>query len=64
MSKEVIEKIEELNDYKIESNNSWYSSEYDGFLIKTNKQNIRILILNGQNCCENWGYFSTNEEYN
>lgn len=62
MSKEVIEKIEELNDYKIESNNRWYSSEYDGFLIKTNKQNIRILISNSQNCCENWGYFSTNEE--
>lgn len=30
---------------------------YDGWLIKTTKQTIQILIANGQSCCENWGYF-------
>lgn len=35
--------------------------QYDGFLITTNVQTIKVGISNGQSCCENWGYFMTND---
>ena len=34
---------------------------YDGFIISTNKQQILFGIYNEQCCCENWGYFMTND---
>lgn len=33
----------------------------EGFVIRTTKQEIKILIANSSNCCENWGHFSTND---
>ena len=56
---EVILKIEQVIDYKIDG--SEYSCTYDGFTIKTNKQEILLLIDNDQQCCENWGYFISND---
>lgn len=41
---------------------TWPSKEYkwsgmDGWIIKTDKQDIKVGIDNGQSCCETWGYF-------
>lgn len=37
--------------------------EYDGYLIETNEYKYLILIDNGQSCCESWGYFSSNDDF-
>jgi hypothetical protein len=39
-----------------------YDNEYDGYKVTTNKQEIFVLISNDQSCCEDWGYFATNDE--
>ena len=36
--------------------------EFDGFQVHTEKNVISVLIANGQNCCEDWGYFETPED--
>lgn len=57
---EIIESIKEVTDVAIPTTYG-YSNTYDGYEIKTNKQLIQILINNGQNCCEQWGYLSSND---
>lgn len=47
---ETILSIEEFSD-----------NEQDGYLIATTKQTIKLAIDNRQNCCENWGYFFSND---
>lgn len=37
---------------------------YDGFIVLTNLQSIKIGISNGQNCCENWGYLTSEDNDN
>lgn len=37
-------------------------SKYDGFVITTDTQEIKIGIENGQSCCENWGYFMSQDD--
>jgi hypothetical protein len=34
----------------------------DGYEVKTEKHTIRVLIDNGQSCCESWGYFSSDDD--
>lgn len=34
----------------------------DGYKVTTDKQEILVLISNSQNCCEQWGYFSSNDD--
>jgi hypothetical protein len=34
---------------------------YDGFIIKTNLQEIKVGIENGQSCCEQWGYLTSED---
>lgn len=34
---------------------------FDGFVVETDKQVIRLLIENMQMCCEHWGYLWTND---
>lgn len=34
---------------------------YEGYIIKTNKQSIKIGISNYQSCCEYFGYLTTND---
>jgi len=34
---------------------------FDGYRVKTERQDVYMLISNGQNCCENWGY-ATSED--
>ena len=53
---EKIIKIEETT-FKIDD-----YQEFDGFQIVTDKQIIKLGISNSQNCCENWGYFMTNDD--
>lgn len=36
---------------------------FDGYEIKTENATYRILIDNGQNCCESWGYFSSDDNF-
>lgn len=35
---------------------------YDGYKVESEKDVIYVLINNGQYCCENWGYFSTEDD--
>jgi len=37
--------------------------EYDGYLIETDTTKFLILIENGQSCCEDWGYFSCDDNF-
>ena len=37
--------------------------EYDGYEIKTTNHKYLILIDNGQSCCESWGYFSSDDNF-
>lgn len=53
---EKIVSISEL-DYKDESNRG-----YDGYAITTDKQVIKLMIDNGQACCESWGYFMSEDD--
>lgn len=34
-----------------------------GFSISTDKQLIKLLIESDQSCCENWGYFMSEDEF-
>jgi hypothetical protein len=34
----------------------------DGFVITTSEQSIKLGIDNGQSCCENWGYFMSEDD--
>ena len=51
--------MEEIIDIKEFDNDD---EQKAGYKITTNKQEIIISISNGQNCCENWGYI-TSEDY-
>ena len=59
MSIETILKIEETNfDHSIDG----YNQNYEGYVITTTEQEIKVGISSGQSCCENYGYLSTNDE--
>lgn len=57
---ETILKIEELKDVRLEKER-W--GTYDGFAVSTDKQVIKLLIDNGQDCCEQWGYFMSEDDF-
>ncbi len=56
MTKEIIQSIIETS-----FNHKDKYSTYDGFIIKTNLQEIKVGISNGQSCCENWGYLTSED---
>ena len=60
----VIENFREVHSEDLED--AVYSEDFcgfqDGFKITTEKGNIFFLIDNGQNCCENWGYITTDDD--
>lgn len=35
---------------------------YDGFVVTTDKQTIKLGISNHSQCCEDWGYFWCNDD--
>ena len=39
-------------------------ASYDGYRIKTTEHDYLILIDNGQCCCESFGYFVSEDDYN
>jgi hypothetical protein len=53
-----MEKITQINDLEVRGDYSGQS----GYEIVTSKQRIKLLIDNGQSCCENWGYFWCNDD--
>lgn len=57
--KEIIENIKEGFSF----DDGWGNSGYDGVEITTNKQKILIGIDDGQQCCEEYGYISSNDNY-
>jgi hypothetical protein len=57
---EKILKIEEMADFKFDDADDW--NYFDGFWITTNKQIIKIGIRNNQCCCEDWGYFISEDD--
>ena len=54
--KETITSIEELNDFE------YKDSCYDGYKVETTKNNYLLLISSYQQCCESWGYATTEEK--
>lgn len=56
---EKIISIEEVENVSL--GESWYSA--DGYAVTTDKQVIKLLIDNGQCCCENWGYFMSEDDF-
>ena len=45
-----------------EDNDASWSTEYDGFMITTEVQVIKMGISNSQHCCENWGYLMSEDD--
>ena len=62
----IIKNITEIYDYKIEKrrrfDNSIYFDEYEGYKVETDKSTYYVLIEGGQNCCEYWGYLSSDDK--
>ena len=55
-----MEKIILINE--ISEGGGWSSKS--GFAISTDKQVIKLLIDNHQDCCEHWGYFMSEDNLN
>ena len=53
---EVIESIKECSFKRVGGYN-----HFDGYEIKTNKQTVKLGIESGQSCCENYGYFMSED---
>lgn len=57
---EKIIRIEETNFKK--SKDDWDDwDDFDGYAVITDKQTIKLGISNHQSCCENWGYFMSED---
>lgn len=62
MDKEdVMEKILRIEEGSFKNEDRWPSS-FDGFIITTDKQAIKMGISDGQSCCENWGYLMSEDD--
>lgn len=51
------EKILEITECTFKHNDD----SYDGYIFKTTQQEIKVGINNQQYCCENWGYFMSED---
>lgn len=74
---EIVKQIKEITDFEIGNrpfhtdkaqlgtvqmlNALFGESKYDGYEVVTDQHIYRVLIENEQNCCEDWGYFSSND---
>jgi len=56
---EKIISIKEVQNVPPDVKRSWDTC--DGYEIVTNNQTIKLLISNGQSCCEEWGYFLSDD---
>jgi hypothetical protein len=59
---EKIVSINEVENEKFKSPQYSFDDSGDGYVITTDKQIIKLLIDNGQGCCENWGYFMSEDD--
>lgn len=59
--KERILKIEEVFGYEVESGGKSYDNKGDGFVITTDRQEIKFLISSNAQCCESWGQIFMND---
>lgn len=59
MADEIIKEIVEVTDEQ-GGDRSW--GRFDGFDVVTSEQRIQLRIQNGQDCCEQFGYFWMNEK--
>ena len=50
------------NERIIEISDLADSDDFEGYVVKTTKQNIRLSIRSGQQCCENYGHFWCNDD--
>lgn len=55
-----MEKILSIKEESFKLNEKDWN-EYDGFIIETTEQLIKIGVSNSQSCCENWGDLITND---
>lgn len=55
--------MEKILEIKEQSFNLGKYSDYDGYIIITDKQEIKFGISNSQSCCERWGYFSSEDDF-
>jgi hypothetical protein len=58
-----MEKILKIKECSFKKDEKDYL-HFDGYEIVTDKQVIKIGIENGQCCCEDWGYFMTEDDLN
>lgn len=56
-----MEQILKIEETSFKDSDERYARCYDGYTVTTDKQVIQLGISNGQSCCENWGYFMTND---
>lgn len=56
---EIIKNITEVSDVYFD--NKW--NTYDGYCIETDSRKLYFVINNGQCCCENWGYLSSEDDF-
>lgn len=56
-----MEKILRVEETSFKKNGKDYST-YDGYQIITDQQTIKVGISNGQSCCEEYGYLTTNDD--
>jgi len=54
-----MEKIIRIEDVSFNDKKDY--GYYDGYQIVTEKQTIKLGICNSQSCCENWGYFMSED---
>lgn len=55
-----MERIISIEEKSFNIKNDW--DRYDGYIIKTDKQEIKVGISNGQSCCEDWGEFMSEDD--
>lgn len=55
-----MEKIIRIEETTFKVNEDSYGA-MDGYQIITDEQTIKLGIDNGQSCCENWGYFMSED---
>ena len=57
-------KILSIKEDTIIDNSNGYDSWYEGLIIETDKGDIKLIITNGQSCCEHWGalFFETPDD--
>ena len=57
-----MEKILSIQENATFTHADGYDAQYDGFIIKTDKQEIKVGISNEQQCCEAWGYVISEDD--